>query len=139
MDAKEKEPTGPYEPAVIVEEEEALPTAVEMAMRRAERATPATEIKRKRIKPLHEWVLVRRITTGDVLSDGGVLLTAGKERSSVGIVVAVGPKAPIAIGAEVIFTNYALDLEGIEEATGEKDLKLLRFEEVYAELEDLEG
>lgn len=37
-------------------------------------------------------------------------------------------------GEHVIFTNFPIELEELEELTGEKNLKLVRYEEVYARI-----
>lgn len=93
------------------------------------------------ILPRHEWVLIRQHREQEKLSDGGVvqpgedffLMDKGKPKSQRGVVVAVSSKVTdIAPGDFVIFTNFPIDLEDIEELTGDGDLKLVRDEEVYA-------
>jgi co-chaperonin GroES (HSP10) len=93
------------------------------------------------LAPRHEWVLIRQHREAEKKTEGGVitpgedffLMDKGKPKSQRGVVVAVSEKiTDLAPGDFVIFTNFPIDLEDIEELTGDAELKLVRDEEVYA-------
>jgi co-chaperonin GroES (HSP10) len=95
------------------------------------------------VAPRHEWVLIRQHREEEKKTDGGVIapgedffmMDKGKPKSQRGIVVAVSEKIKDLVpGDIVIFTNFPIDLEDIEELTGDKELKLVRDEEVYAKV-----
>jgi co-chaperonin GroES (HSP10) len=95
------------------------------------------------VAPRHEWVLIRQYREEEKKTDGGVIapgedffmMDKGKPKSQRGIVVAVSEKIhDLMPGDVVIFTNFPIDLEDIEELTGDKELKLVRDEEVYAKV-----
>jgi co-chaperonin GroES (HSP10) len=82
------------------------------------------------IEPLQKWVLIRKIEREEKIVDGVVIPGGGK--SSRGIVVARAEGVALDKGDLVIFTNFPIELEDLEEITGDKALKLVRYEEVYA-------
>jgi co-chaperonin GroES (HSP10) len=93
------------------------------------------------IVPRHEWVLIRQNRSEEEKTEGGIvkpgedffLMDKGKPKSQRGAVVAVSEKiTDLQAGDFVIFTNFPIDLEDIEELTGDPELKLVRDEEVYA-------
>lgn len=93
------------------------------------------------VLPRHEWVLIRQYREEEKKTEAGVitpgedffLMDKGKPKSQRGIVVAVSEKVKdLEPGDFVIFTNFPIDLEDVEELTGDKELKLVRDEEVYA-------
>lgn len=93
------------------------------------------------IRPRHAWVLIRQHRAQEKVTDGGViqpgedffLMDKGKPKSQRGIVVAVSDAVKdLEPGDFVIFTNFPIDLEDIEELTADPELKLVRDEEVYA-------
>lgn len=81
--------------------------------------------------PLQKWVLIRKVFREERTTDAGLVLKAG-ERSQRGIVVAAPEEVPLDAGDLVIFTNFPIELDDIEELTGEKNLMLVRYEEIYA-------
>lgn len=83
------------------------------------------------IEPLQKWVLIRKVEREEKLTEGGVVLPGGG-RSSRGFVVAAAKEVPLEAGDLVIFTNFPIELEDLEELTGDSNLKLVRYEEVYA-------
>ena len=117
--------------------------AVDKATREAALAPlPRKETKPRLLRSLQprgEWVLVKRVTQDEEISDGGVIVDKSQRKSSVGIVRAVGSKVDdLVIGDEVLFSKFAMTLEDVEEQTGEKDLFLVRGEEIYSVLEPIE-
>jgi len=104
-------------------------------MAKKEQGTCAVlEKKVSRVRPLQEWVLIRKIEREETTTEAGVVLVAGG-RSQRGLVVAAGDKVPLTEGQLVIFTNFPIELEDLEDVTGQKDLKLVRYEEIYAVIE----
>jgi co-chaperonin GroES (HSP10) len=90
----------------------------------------APEETKFEIEPLQQWVLIRKVQREETMK-GDVILPGGG-RSSRGIVVAASKEVPLEVGEMVIFTNFPIEIEDIEELTGDRDLKLVRYEEVYA-------
>lgn len=92
------------------------------------------------IEPINNWVLIRKHVSGEKVSDEGVIIPAGQGRSQRGVVLAApeptGPYADKLVrlypGDVVIYTNFPLEIEDLEDLTNEKDLQLVRYEEVYA-------
>lgn len=101
------------------------------------RETVPLEQKRKKLRPRNEWVVIRKVDPKDRISSGGVVITEGQAKSSLGEVVSFSAKVTdLERGDLVIFTNFAQALAELEDATGEKNLFLVREEEVYAVLVD---
>lgn len=95
------------------------------------------------VLPRYDWVLIRQHREEEKTTEAGViqpgedffLMDRGKPKSQRGIVVAVSDKVKdLEPGDFVIFTNFPIDLEDIEELTADKELKLVRDEEVYAKV-----
>jgi len=81
--------------------------------------------------------VVRKIDPRDKLSAAGLLITEGQARSSIGEVVSFSPKVTdLERGDVVLYTNFAIQLDEMEDATGDKTLFLVREEEIYTVLED---
>jgi len=108
----------------------------EQAAKEAE-VVPITAIKRKRLRPVNAWVLIRKMLVKDKITEEGVVLTEAQKRSSMGEVIAVADGVPLKVGDQVIYTNFPIELEDIEELTGEKALQLVRWEEIYSVVEDI--
>lgn len=121
-----------------------LEAGLDAVRRRA--LTPEAEIKRKRIRPVGGWVLLRKVVPKDVELQSGVIATQGQERSQLGEVVAASEKyvlgngteifAPCKAGDVVIYTNFPIEMDDISRLTGDKLLHLVRFEEIYGVVED---
>lgn len=107
-----------------------------------------TELKKKTVRPINGWVLIRKIVPKDIESEGGVVVTQGQERSQMGEVVAASKgyvygngveiPAPCQVGDVVIYTNYPIELDDIQRLTEDKLLHLVRFEEIFGIVEDAE-
>lgn len=93
------------------------------------------------IEPLGNWVLIRKYTAEEKVSPDGVIIPAGQGRSQRGVVLAAGLApagfAQIHPGDMVIYTNFPLEVEDLEDLTGSKDLQLVRYEELYARVKNL--
>jgi co-chaperonin GroES (HSP10) len=99
----------------------------------AEVAVPAIPKQLYSIRPRNEWVAVRKITQDEVKTDSGIILDKSQARTVRAIVVSLGTKVQdLKIGDEVLISNFAMELEDVEEMTGVKDLVIVREEEVYA-------
>jgi len=120
----------------IKEIDAVLERAKETAQARAEAAVPVTQ-KRKRLRPRHQWVLIRKIDPRDRITQSGMVITEGQARSSIGEVISFsGEVTDLMRGDIVLFTNFAMKLDELEDATGEKNLYLVREDEIYTVLED---
>ena len=103
-------------------------------------AEPPAE--RYQIEPRQGWVLVRERQEGEKITAGGVIqpgadffLNTKSPKHTHAIVVAFSPSVKgLEVDDLVIVTKFSLNLEAIEELTGDKELKLVRDEEVYARL-----
>ncbi len=84
------------------------------------------------IETLHGWVLIRKIENQERIKDG--VLIPGGGKSSRGVVVSTPADTGLSVGDIVIFTNFSILLEDLEEVTGDRELQLVRFEEVYARI-----
>jgi hypothetical protein len=81
---------------------------------------------------LHGWVVIRKFQQAERIEKGVVIPGGGK--SSRGIVVSAAPETGLHEGDEVIFTNFSILIEDLEDITGDRSLQLVRFEEVYLRL-----
>ena len=94
--------------------------------------------KRQRILPRKDWVLIQVEEAKDK-KYGSIVLTEGQVKGNIGRVVAVANNVTdLQRGDLVVFTNYPLDLPELEDATGDRNIKLVREEEVYGVLVDEE-
>lgn len=89
------------------------------------------------IRPRNQWVLIKKIEREEMQTGDGIILPGGG-RSQRGRVVAVAKalwwkrSLGLNVGDIVVYTNFPIELEDLEELTGEKNLHLVREEEVYA-------
>jgi co-chaperonin GroES (HSP10) len=75
--------------------------------------------------------MLRRLHEGEKTTDAGIIIQESQKRSTLGEVVSVGAKVEgLAVGDQVIFTNFAMDVEALG-----AEFALVREEEVYAVLE----
>lgn len=83
------------------------------------------------VEPRKGWVVIRKIFREEKIQSG--IVTPAGSRSQRGEVVAAGEDTRLKTGDIVIYTNYPIDVaEDLEELTGEKNLDLVREEEIYA-------
>lgn len=113
------------------------PFAVAEEAAKAREVVKISEIKRKTIRPRKQWVLIRKTTKVDKLTDSGLVIAEGNVQSQLGEIVAVAPGTDLTPGDLVLFTNFAMTLEDVQEVTQDNKLFLVREEEVYGVVEDL--
>jgi co-chaperonin GroES (HSP10) len=91
------------------------------------------------LKARGKWVLVRMISQEERRSEGGITLRTAQAKTQHGEVVDVDVDEVrgLRVGQIVVFTNFPNSLEDIEELTGERDLYLVREEEIYAGAEEI--
>ena len=88
--------------------------------------------KKYHIRPRHGWVLVRKITQ-DVEKVGDVFIDKSQRQSLVGEVMEVSEKVTdLKAGDRVIISAFTMEIPELEELTGQKDLVMLRDEEIYS-------
>jgi co-chaperonin GroES (HSP10) len=86
------------------------------------------------LRPRHKWVVVRPLRRGDRQTEGGIVLPGSSVHAQYGEVVSVSPDVTdLKPGMKVVFTNFPQDLDAIEDLTLDRNLQLIRDEEVYAE------
>jgi co-chaperonin GroES (HSP10) len=113
-------------------------------------ATAEAVAKKYRIIPSEGWVVIRKLIRGEEVTEGGVILPETKDdRSQRGEVLELGSCArripltgvevpwDIAVGDMVIFTNYPMDIPDVEELVGEKNLVMVRAEEIFGRAKEV--
>jgi co-chaperonin GroES (HSP10) len=93
------------------------------------------------VQPRNQWVLIKKLEREEMRTEDGLILPGGG-RSQRGRVVSVAKRSwlkrlfsgdlGLSIGDIVVYTNFPIELEDLEELTGESNLHLVREEEVYA-------
>jgi co-chaperonin GroES (HSP10) len=91
--------------------------------------------------PRHEWVLIREISQGERTTDGGVVLPGDdffmdqmkSAKNTYAQVLSKGSKVgdDINVGDVVLVTKFTLQIDGVEQVTGDPVLRLVRDEEIY--------
>jgi co-chaperonin GroES (HSP10) len=110
---------------------------------------PLAELPRKRLRPINNWVIIRKLARKDKISDAGVVLKEAALRQQLGEVLAVADvlyapngkaleRAPFKRGDWVVYTAFPIELKDVEDLTQDREQHLVRFEEVYAVVEDIE-
>jgi len=91
------------------------------------------------VHPRHSWVLVKKITPVEKVTDGGLIVDTSQSRSFLATVREFGSKVEgLVVGDTVIVSAFGMEMEDLEELTGEKGLLMLRDEEVYSTVEKAE-
>jgi co-chaperonin GroES (HSP10) len=105
-------------------------------------AEPEAPKVKYKIHPRHEWVLIRQLKKEEERTEHGVIkpgadffLMDSDDKSQRGQVVEASEKTGLKPGEYVIFTNYPIEIGGLNQLLGEDDLFLVRDEEVYARVE----
>jgi hypothetical protein len=82
--------------------------------------------------PRHKWVLVRKLTPEEIRTEAGVIVDKSQQRSLMAEVLDFG-EAVVGLvkGDKVLISAFGMELEDMEEVTGDRSLSLLRDEEVY--------
>ena len=88
------------------------------------------------IKPINDYVLIKRIEAEEKTKSGIVLPSQAKEQPQIAEVLAVGPgtdevKVVVKAGDKVIFGQYG----GMEIKYKGEELKLVRQSDIYATIE----
>jgi len=88
------------------------------------------------IKPINEYVLIRRIEAEEKTKSGIVLPSQAKEQPQIAEVIAVGPgtdevKMVVKKGDKVIFGQYG----GMEIKFKDEEFKLVKQSDIYATVE----
>lgn len=111
-----------------------IESAQELAKRRK---VVASQDRKFSIHPRNGWVLVRKLVLEDEITEGGVIVdntTARTLRAEV--VEASVPfgkvSTDLAPGDIVLINAMCLEMEDLERMTGDKNLVMLRDEEIYS-------
>ena len=97
--------------------------------------------KKHRLIPRNEWVLIRKTSLDEEVSDAGIILNRDNVKLHQGVIVEAGAIARergLSIGLRVMYTAFGMDLDDIELLTGDENLFLIREEEVYSAIEELD-
>jgi co-chaperonin GroES (HSP10) len=101
------------------------------------RAVPISERVYYEAEPLWKWVLIRKLEREVNAFGGDVVGKVDTTRSQTGIILAISDlcvQKKLKVDDRVLFTNYPMMLPDLLEATGEKDVMLIREEEIYCVL-----
>lgn len=92
--------------------------------------------------PRHEWVLIKEMRQEEQRTKEGVILPgedfflsqAKSAKHTYAVVIAVGDKVKPDLQPQdvVLVTKFSLTIDGVEQVTGDPELRLVRDEEVYA-------
>ena len=92
--------------------------------------------------PRHEWVLIKEMRQSEQRTEAGVVLPgedfflsqAKSAKHTYAVVIEVGDKVKpdLQKGDVVLVTKFSLTIDGVEQVTGDPELRLVRDEEVYA-------
>lgn len=93
-----------------------------------------------KVRPRHEWVLVRKLSLDEEVTGAGLVINKDQRKTFHGVVVDMGWKVKhLAIGDTVLFSAFAMKNGDLEEMTGDKNLLMVRDEEVYNTVEPVEA
>lgn len=114
-------------------------------MATAAREIPATK-KKYAVHPRHGWVIVRKLSLDTITTEGGILVDRSQAKTYQAEVVEASDvtrngkivASDLKRGERVLITAFSMTFEDLEELTGEKDLLMVRDEEVYARAEEIE-
>jgi co-chaperonin GroES (HSP10) len=113
-------------------------------------ATAAREIpvpkKKYAVHPRHGWVIVRKLSLEQITTDAGLIVDRSQAKTYQAEVVEASDvvrnekivKSDLQPGELVLITAFSMTFEDLEELTGEKDLLMVRDEEVYCRAEEIE-
>jgi co-chaperonin GroES (HSP10) len=87
------------------------------------------------IKPRNGWVLVRKLTPEQEVTEGGIIVDRTTARTLKAEVVEISTASDLKPGDIVLINAMTLEMEDLEEMTGDKKLVMLRDEEIYARCE----
>ena len=92
--------------------------------------------------PRGKWVLIREMMQQETMTEGGVIqpgedffmLAKKDSKHTYAVVLKIGAEAKkdLSLGDVVIVTKFSLKIEGVEQVTGDPNVKLVRDEEIYA-------
>lgn len=92
------------------------------------------------LKARGKWVVLRMIPREERKTAGGIVISTAQTKTQHGLVVDVSSAPEVVdlhVGDVVVFTNFVNSLDDVEELTGERNLFLVREEEIYARAEKI--
>jgi co-chaperonin GroES (HSP10) len=102
--------------------------------------TGVARLVKHTVQPRNQWVLIKKLEREEMRTQDGLILPGGG-RSQRGRVVStaqlpwwrslLGYRLGLKQGDIVVYTNFPIELEDLEELTGESNLHLVREEEIY--------
>lgn len=105
----------------------------------APKVIPPDNRKFFKLKARGKWVLIRMVPREERRTEGGIVVSTAQAKTQHGVIVDFDPSEVkhLEIGQHVVFTNFVTELDDVEELTGERNLYLVREEEVYAGGEEI--
>lgn len=95
--------------------------------------------KKHKIHPRREWVLIRKTSLDEEVTEAGVVLNREQVKLHQGEIVAVGKLAAregLSVGMKVLYSAFGMELDDVELLTGDPNLFQIREEEVYDIIEE---
>lgn len=112
-------------------------------------ATAVREItktkKKYAVHPRHGWVIVRKLSLDQITTDAGLIVDRSQAKTYQAEIVEASDvvrngkivASDLKVGERVLVTAFSMTFEDLEELTGEKDLLMVRDEEVYCRAEEI--
>lgn len=87
-----------------------------------------------KLKARGKWVLIRMVPREERRTEGGIVVSTAQAKTQHGIIedFDASEVKNLEVGQHVVFTNFVTELDDVEELTGERNLYLVREEEIYA-------
>ena len=97
--------------------------------------------KKHRLHPRGSWVLIRKTSLDEEVTAAGVILNRDNIKLHQGVIVELGAAAMaagLAVDDVVLYTAFGMKLDDIELLTGDKNLFMIREQEIYSGVEELD-
>lgn len=109
-----------------------------------EEAAPTPKLKprkKHRLIPRLSWALIRKTSLDEEVTEAGVILKRDNVKLHQGTIEAVGAEAAafgLFVGQQVLYSAFGMKLDDIELLTGDKNLFMIRQQEIYSGVEELD-
>ena len=91
------------------------------------------------VHPRHGWAIVRKLSLEQEVTDAGVIVDKSQAKTYQAEIVETSAHiTDLRPGQLVLITAFSMTMEDLEELTGEKDLLMVRDEEIYCWAEEIE-
>jgi Chaperonin 10 Kd subunit len=89
--------------------------------------------KKHRLIPRLGWVLIRKTSLDEEVTEAGVILNRDNVKLHQGVIEAVGSEVVgLGVNDRVLYSAFGMKLDDIELLTGDKNLFMIRQQEIYS-------